>query len=243
MFKLVIIKCFGLFLLTTYNIYAVEDKNTKLNFEILNDIYSDNSFTFFCGCEFRENGVNYQKCSYYPKINNKNAHKIKWVKIIRMNDIIKNNTKLKKINKKCINKNWGKRKKNKCVKKNKIKLLNKLKKDLHLVYPVISQISKLTFNKDFKIINKEKRKFGECDLEVNKRFVEPRDEIKGDIARLYKYVSVKYEKDNLITKKKDKLFNTWSKNDPADDWECKRSEMIEKETGIVNPILKKLCKG
>ena len=242
MSKLIKIKFVGILLLTAFNAHAVGNKLSKSNVGILSKIYSENSFTFFCGCEFKENGVNYQKCSYYPKKNNKNAHKIKWHKIIRINDIIKKNSQLKEKNKSCFNKNWGKRKKNKCIKKNKISLLNEIKKDLHLVYPVISQISNLTLNKDFNIINKEKRKFGECDIELNKRFFEPRDEIKGDIARLYKYVSVKYEKDNLISKKKNKLFNTWSKNDPADDWECKRSEMIEKETGIVNPILKKSCK-
>ena len=47
--------------------------------------------------------------------------------------------------------------------KNELKLINN---DLHLYYPIIKQISIMMRNKRFGTINKERRKFGECNLKL-----------------------------------------------------------------------------
>ena len=122
--------------------------------------------------------------------------------------------------------------------KNEIKLINN---DLHLYYPIIKQISIMMSNKKFGTINKERRKFGECNLEIGKLYIEPRDSIKGDIARTFLYFSENYMKNNFLKDKQKKLFKTWSSNDPVDQWECERNKNIRKLTGISNNILDHLC--
>ena len=39
------------------------------------------------------------------------------------------------------------------------------------------------------------------------------------------------------------LFNIWDKNDPVDDWECKRAILIESFQKNVNYVLKSRCKN
>jgi endonuclease I len=38
----------------------------------------------------------------------------------------------------------------------------------------------------------EKREFGDCDVEIENKKVEPRPEIRGDIARTYRYMDKAY---------------------------------------------------
>jgi deoxyribonuclease I len=38
----------------------------------------------------------------------------------------------------------------------------------------------------------EKREFGACDVEIERRKIEPRPEIRGDIARTYMYMDWAY---------------------------------------------------
>ena len=46
----------------------------------------------------------------------------------------------------------------------------------------------------------------------------------------------------IISKKNRKLFDTWNKSVPVDEWECERAKRIEKIQGNRNEIVIERCK-
>ena len=50
-----------------------------------------------------------------------------------------------------------------------------------------------------------------------------------------------YPGHGIISKKNQKLFDAWDKEDPVDDWECERSKRIEGIQRNENPFVKGEC--
>ncbi|WP_419901146.1 endonuclease [Kiloniella sp.] len=76
--------------------------------------------------------------------------------------------------------------------------------------------------------------YGRPDFEVNfkARKVEPRAEVRGDIARIYFYMADRY---GLRLSKQDRqLFNAWSKSDPVSVWEREKARQIMILQGNIN---------
>ena len=64
----------------------------------------------------------------------------------------------------------------------------------------------------------------------------PRKEIRGDIARIYLYMSDKYNI-NLSNQER-KLMEAWNKQDPIDEWEKIKNKRVAKIQGNSNPYIK-----
>jgi deoxyribonuclease-1 len=84
----------------------------------------------------------------------------------------------------------------------------------------------------------ERRDYGACDFEIggNPKVTEPRDEVRGDAARIWLYVVDTY-KIKLTTAQRD-MFEAWSKSDPVDQWERLRDRRIEAVQGNKNPYVR-----
>ena len=91
------------------------------------------------------------------------------------------------------------------------------------------------------IIKGEKREFGKCDVEIKNKKVEPKESIRGEIARTYLYMDSVYPGRGIISKKNRKLFDAWNQNDPVDEWECERAKRIEKIQGNMNEVVMRDC--
>ena len=71
--------------------------------------------------------------------------------------------------------------------------------------------------------------------------MEPREEIRGEIARTYMYMDSVYPGRGIISNKNRKLFDAWNKRDPVDEWECERAKRIEKIQGNRNDVVMRDC--
>ncbi len=87
------------------------------------------------------------------------------------------------------------------------------------------------------MIKGEKRSFGQCDLEIDKRRrrVEPRPEVRGNIARAMFYIYDTY--DLTIFRKQGELLKRWHREDPPDAEEKRRNDVIEKIQGTRNKFI------
>ena len=77
-----------------------------------------------------------------------------------------------------------------------------------------------------------------CDFEISKRFVEPSDNRKGDVARVVLYMRKAYRKNSPTTPV---VLLAWNLRDPVDKTECLKSFMIEQIQKNPNPYIKKPC--
>jgi len=50
-----------------------------------------------------------------------------------------------------------------------------------------------------------------------------------------------YPEHGIISKKNQRLFKAWDKEDPVDVWECERCKRIEQIQGNDNPFVKNTC--
>ena len=91
------------------------------------------------------------------------------------------------------------------------------------------------------IIEGEKREFGKCDVEIKRRRVEPREEVRGEIARTYMYMDSVYPGKGIISKKNRSMFEEWNRSDPVNEWECEKAKKIEKIQGNRNEVVMGNC--
>ena len=117
----------------------------------------------------------------------------------------------------------------------------RMQADMFNLYPAIGEVNGRRSNYSMGIIEGEKREFGKCDVEIKSRKVEPREEFRGEIARTYMYMDSVYPGRGIISKKNWKLFESWHRSDPVDEWECERAKRIEKIQGNRNEIVLKKC--
>jgi len=115
----------------------------------------------------------------------------------------------------------------------------RLESDMHNLRPAVGELNGDRSNYRYGMVSGEPRAYGDMvDFEVDfkQRVAEPAPQIRGDIARTYFYMAKEYSL--TISKKHQKLFNAWDRQDPVSDWEIKRNELIHTIQGNYNTFIK-----
>ena len=88
----------------------------------------------------------------------------------------------------------------------------------------------------FSNIHGEGRDFGSCDVEVNQEYVEVRDVMRGDVARIFLYMLDAYSLplDIVISDKELMHLYYWDLKDPVSDDERLRNQRICEKQGSGN---------
>jgi len=109
--------------------------------------------------------------------------------------------------------------------------------DLHNLTPAIGEINADRSNYRFGVLPNSPRQHGACDFKVDfkGRVAEPRNEIKGQIARIYFYMHDRY--DLPMSRQQQQLLMAWDKQFPVTDWERERDRRIAARMGHNNPFL------
>jgi len=211
---------------------------------LLNQVYYDHPFTFYCGCKFskRKNITDYN--GYTPKKIGKRSKRIEIEHVVPAHSFGQSF------------KEWREPKKQaECKKKDDTflsgrdcaaKLVLKyryMEADLYNLVPAVGELNNLRSNYSFSMIPGGADQFGKCKVQIRNQKIEPPPNIRGNIARIYMYMNQAYPGHRIISGKNRKLFMAWDKQDPVDEWECTRCKRIQsaKIQGNYNPIVKKRC--
>lgn len=103
-----------------------------------------------------------------------------------------------------------------------------IESDMHNLVPAIGEINNDKKNYTFGDKLPKKGVYGNCEIEIDHidKKIYPKKSIRGDIARIYLYMSEKY---NIKLSKEDrKMYEKWDAEDPISEWEKTRNERIEK---------------
>ena len=190
-------------------------------------IYSDHQQTFYCGCDYSNRKANLNSCNYQVRKNKKRAQRTEAEHVVPAYWIAKltpegracwaQGTKLK-----------GTSGRKYCLKNNK--QFKQAHNDLMNLVPAIGEVNGDRSNYRFGMIESEARNYGSCDIEIDRsgkrgsRRVEPAVNVRGDIARIYAYMSNKYGLQ--LSRQFKQLMNAWNKLDPVDGWEEVRTNRI-----------------
>lgn len=108
--------------------------------------------------------------------------------------------------------------------------------DMYNLVPSVGEINGDRSNYEYGIIEGEARVYGECDFEVSGKKAEPKEDIRGDIARTYFYMEETYNIE--LTNEERQLFIMWDKLDNISQWEKVRAERIKEIQGNENKFIK-----
>jgi deoxyribonuclease-1 len=205
-------------------------------------IYPDRAITFYCGCRFTPDRKISHRNGYVPKRNSRRADRIEWEHVVPAHAFGRSFTEWRLGHPECLDRKGRPFKGRNCARK-KAEAFRYMESDLYNLVPAVGEINGLRSNYSFAIIAGEKREFGICDMEIEARKAEPPPQIRGDIARTYKYMDWAYPGRGVISGKNRKLFDAWDRQDPVDAWECERAGRIERIQGNVNPFVKEMCSG
>jgi deoxyribonuclease-1 len=119
----------------------------------------------------------------------------------------------------------------------KIKAFKRMEGDMHNLVPAIGELNADRSNYRFSMLEGEKRRYGQCDFEVEfkAKKAEPPENVQGDITRTYFYMAGRYKL--RLSKSEKHLFEAWNRADPADSWEKQRNQIIKLTQGNQNPFI------
>ena len=152
-------------------------------------VYQDNPITLYCGCSYKGKTPDFSTCGYVPKENNKRANRIEWEHVVPAYVFGIFFSEWTVGHPKCVKKNGKKYKGRRCASKVN-KEFKRMEADMYNLFPAIGEVNGLRSNYPMTIIEGEEKEFGKCDVEIKRRRVEPREEVRGEIARTYIYLSL-----------------------------------------------------
>lgn len=226
----------------SYDNITVPHNNTSFSKskKLMEQVYYDNMFSFYCNCQYSyqitdksiKAVVDNKSCGYMPRKNQKRGKYIEWEHVVPAWAF--GNTRKCWREEICTDKYGNKYKGRKCCTKID-KVFKAMEADMYNLYPAVGELNADRKNYKYGIIPGEERKYGACDFEVADKLVEPKEDIRGDIARTYFYMEKTYNVP--ISDKQRKLFEVWDKQDKIDEWEIIKAKRIEKIQGNRNTFV------
>ena len=221
----------------SFSLYAGDFPHNNKSFskakKQMKQVYFDNQFTFYCNCIYdykkekgREKMVVYNdSCGYKPRKNKKRGETIEWEHIMPAYRFASHLECWK-------GKSYKGRK---CCEKVD-KKFRIMQADMYNLVPSVGELNGDRSNYSYGIIDGEARLYGECDFEVSGKKAEPKEDIRGDIARTYFYMEETYNIE--LTNEERQLFIMWNKLDNISQWEKVRAKRIKEIQGNENKFIK-----
>jgi len=135
-------------------------------------------------------------------------------------------------NEQCVTRKGNVYKGRKCAQKVS-KLFNLMEADMYNLVPVIGALNAMRSDKEFGIIEGEKREFGNIDIEINKSTIEVSENKRGDVARVLLYMNDTYGVQFPNHSETLQMLYSWNFNDPEDEWEVKKKKLLTKHYNMI----------
>lgn len=184
--------------------------------------------TFYCGCEWQWVGatggrVNLQSCGYQVRKNKVRAERTEFEHVFDAHAMGHQ--------RQC----WQNGGRKNCVATDPV--FRKMEGDPHNLHIAIGEVNADRSNFRFGVLPQTGYQHGQCDVKVDfkQRTVEPRDEVKGQIARIYFYMHDRYGLN--MSRQQQQLFMAWNKQHPVTAAELERDRRIKKIAGNSNPFV------
>ncbi len=205
--------------------------------KMIKDVFKGMEESFYCGCRYdKKKKVNYASCGYEVRKNKGRARRIEIEHVVPASAFGRNFAVWKDGHPECLSSKGKPYKGRRCAEKIS-DAFQHMEADLYNLQPAVGEVNADRSDKGIGRISGEKREYGKCDVEINKDFVEPRESIRGDIARIYMYMDWAYPGHNIINAENRALIEEWHKLDPISNDERTRGQRIARLQGNQNPFL------
>ena len=212
------------------NTYAEVNSFAQAKKLLKEHVYYDtmNEGTLYCGCNWSWVGatggrVDLASCGYEIRKNKVRAERTEWEHVV--------SAWVLGHQRQC----WQNGGRKNCVGTDAV--FRKMEADPHNLHIVIGEVNADRSNFSFGVLPQTQKQHGQCDVKIDfkQRTVEPRDEVKGQIARIYFYMHDRYGLN--MSRQQQQLFMAWDKMFPVTKAELKRDKRITKIAGNSNPFV------
>ncbi len=190
--------------------------------KVLPDVFSGMEEDFYCGCQYVKTVVKFPSCQFQPRKNPVRAGRIEWEHVVPAWVLGHQ--------RQC----WQQGGRQNCTDTDTV--FQVAEGDLNNLVPSVGEINGDRNNFAYSVWTRNPTPmYGTCQtiVDFKGRRVQPREEVRGRVARITLYM---YETYKLSLSSQDKkLMCAWAKNFPIDDWERKRNVQIIRWQGRGNP--------
>ena len=196
--------------------------------------------SFYCGCQIERRGrsggdVVFSSCDFETSDNPTRARRLEWEHVVPAAFIGRGRSCWTDGHESCID-DGVPFKGRKCCMMSDPGFIMAASDPVNLV-PSVGEINGDRSNYLFGLINGEKRDYGQCDFEVDtrNRIAEPAPSKRGDIGRIWAYMSRAYGL--ALPRDKANLYTRWIKQDPVSQEEIVINEAISRSGHRANPFV------
>lgn len=185
---------------------------------------------FYCGCKwsfYKRNAsggkTDLGSCGYQVRAQPQRAERIEWEHIMPAHSFGQQ--------RQC----WQNGGRKNCVANDPV--FAKMEADMHNLTVAVGEVNADRSNFRFSPLPNTPKQHGQCDVKIDfkQRAAEPRDEVKGMVARTYFYMHDRYKL--RMSDQQERLFMAWDRQFPVSEWERERSRRIAKYMGHENPFV------
>lgn len=184
--------------------------------------------TLYCGCDWEWAGrsggiIDHASCGYEVRAQQNRAARIEWEHIVPAYWIGNQ--------RQC----WQEGGRQNCVSNDPE--FRVIEADMHNLSPSVGEVNADRSNHRFGMLPTTEFRHGACNFKVDFRagVAEPRDEVKGLVARVYFYMYDRY--DLRLSSQQERLLMAWDRMYPVTDWERERDRRIAAIMGHSNPFV------
>lgn len=202
----------------------------------------------YCGCTFlaepgRGMRVDLAACGYTPARDAARAERIEWEHAVPASAFGHTFAEWREGHPKCVDRHGKKFHGRKCARSASAEFA-RIEADLHNLFPVVGEVNGLRGDLPMGVLGTPDRsasqstfKFGACQSAIERGVFLPRRQVRGDLARAYKYMDRSYPERRLIDDAHRALFDAWDAEDPVDAWERDRNKRIAARQGNSNGFI------
>ncbi len=184
--------------------------------------------TIYCGCKWtwagRSGGrIDLDSCGYTPRKDPNRASRLEWEHVVPAWVIGHQ--------RQC----WQSGGRENCTETDPV--FREMEADMHNLAPSIGEVNADRSNFRYAMLPTTPRQYGACTTKTDfkQRATEPRDEVKGQVARISLYMADRYGMS--LSPKQKKLYIAWNNQYPVTDWERLRDHRIARVQGNSNPYV------
>jgi len=214
----------------------VGPRNFRQAKNVLPQIYSGREEDFYCGCAYTGKTMDLASCGYQVRKQATRAARLEWEHVVPAWVIGHQ--------KQCwqakVNGKAGGRKH--CTKVDSS--FRKAEGDLVNLVPSIGEVNGDRSNYGFSVWQSDAPSmYGQCETAVDfkRRAVQPRPDVRGEIARIQFYMADTYSLN--LSRQETRLFCAWAKQHPVSEWEVIRNKRIIALQGQGNPYVSSPAKS
>lgn len=218
--------------LLSQSLFAEPGSFREAKLELRQQVYHDQNQSdegsLYCGCQWQWTGasggrVDLASCGYQVRKQRNRAQRIEWEHVVP--------AWVMGHQRQC----WQEGGRRHCAANDP--LFERMEANMHNLVPAIGEVNGDRSNYSFGVLPGTPGQHGQCDVRVSfgDRTVEPRDAVKGLIARTYFYIHDRY--DLKMSRKQQQLLISWHRQFPVTDWERERDRRIAAVMGHHNPFV------